>query len=112
MKRERIAPSIGEPIDRIDGRLKVTGGARYAAEYPLANVAYGVLLTSTIAKGRVRRVDAAAALRMPGVLTVLTPENAPRLPKPASAGGQQARAMRVPTLMQDDVVHYNGQPIG
>jgi xanthine dehydrogenase YagR molybdenum-binding subunit len=112
MKREAMAPSVGEPIDRIDGRLKVTGGARYAAEYPLANMAYAVLLTSTVAKGRVRRVDAAAALRMPGVLAVLSPENAPRLLKPASTGGQQARAMRVPTLMQDDVVHYNGQPIG
>ena len=45
---------LGDPINRVDGRLKVTGGAKYAAELPITNPAYAVLVTSTIARGRVR----------------------------------------------------------
>ena len=102
---ERLAPSVGTSVNRVDGRLKVTGGAKYAAEFAVPNVAYAVMVTSTIAKGRVREMDTTAAERAPGVLGVLTPQNAPRLP-----GGPQQ--MRVPTLIQNDEVHYNGQPIG
>jgi len=105
------APSVGAPLNRVDGRLKVTGGARYAAEFAVPNVAHAVIVTSTIARGRVRRMDTAAAERAPGVLAVLTPQNAPRLPQQQAAPGA-GPAMRVPTLMQDDAVHYNGQPIG
>jgi len=105
------APSVGTPLNRVDGRLKVTGEAKYAAEFALPNVAHAVIVTSTIAKGRVRRVDTAAAERAPGVLAVLTPQNAPRLPQP-QAGSGGGPVMRVPTILQDDAVHYNGQPIG
>jgi xanthine dehydrogenase YagR molybdenum-binding subunit len=121
--RRRAPASVGQPLDRIDGRLKVTGSATYAAEYQVPNVAHAVLVTSTIAKGRVISMDASAAERAPGVLAVLTTQNAPRLPglsQNASGGGGNrggghgggAPAMRVPTLLQDDAVHYNGQPIG
>jgi len=107
------APSVGTPLNRVDGRLKVTGGAKYAAEFPLPNVAYAVIVTSTIAKGRVQRMDTTAAERAPGVLAVLTPQNAPRLPQQqAQQGGNSPPAMRVPTILQNDAVHYNGQPIG
>ena len=107
------APSVGTPLNRVDGRLKVTGGAKYAAEFALPNVAYAVIVTSSIANGRVRRMDTADAERAPGVLAVLTPQNAPRLPQPQTPpGGNAPPAMRVPTLLQDDEVHYNGQPIG
>ncbi|HEY5060164.1 MAG TPA: xanthine dehydrogenase family protein molybdopterin-binding subunit [Gemmatimonadaceae bacterium] len=109
MTEPNRAPSIGLPINRVDGRLKVTGGARYAAEYPLPNMAHAVIVTSTIAKGHVKHVDTQAAESAPGVLAVLTTQNAERLP---GVGGGQAAAMRVPTLLQDDEVHYNGQPIG
>jgi xanthine dehydrogenase YagR molybdenum-binding subunit len=105
MSRAPISPSIGAPMNRVDGRLKVTGGARYAAEYPLPNIAHAVIITSTIAKGRVKQIDASSLGESMGVLAVLTPQNAPRL-----AG--DAPTMRRPTLLQDDVVHYNGQPIG
>ena len=111
MTGRAAAPSVGAPLNRVDGRLKVTGGARYAAEFAVPNVAHAVIVTSTIAKGRVRRMDTAAAERAPGVLAVLTPQNAPRLPQQQAAPGA-GPAMRVPTLMQDDAVHYNGQPIG
>lgn len=113
--------SIGDPLDRVDGRLKVTGSATYAAEFPIADVAHAVIVTSSIANGRIAKMDTAAAERAPGVLAVLTPQNAPRLanpPKPATmshdgggAGGSMP-PMRIPTLLQNDEVHYNGQPIG
>ena len=124
-------PVVGKPLDRIDGRLKVTGGAKYAAEYLVGTAAHAVLITSTIAKGRIRSMDTSAAEHAPGVIKVLTPFNAPKLPgapRPgpqaaasgAGPGGQGAPgpagrgavAMRVPTLLQDDIVRYNGQPIG
>ena len=104
-------PSIGAPLRRVDGHLKVTGGARYSAEMPIANVAHAVMVTSTIAKGRIVRMDTTAAEKAPGVIAVFTPANAPKLqngPKLAS----ELPASRVLTLMQDDLVHYNGQPIG
>ena len=118
MTERASAPSIGAPLNRVDGRLKVTGAAKYAAEYPLPNVAHAVMITSTIAKGRVTEIDTAAAERLPGVLAILTPQNAPKLPgMNAGSNGAQGPAarggsMRVPTLLQNAEVHYNGQPVG
>ena len=120
---------LGVPIDRVDGRLKVTGGAKYAAELPITNPAYAVVVTSTIAKGRVTSIDTAAAERVKGVLAVLTPFNAPKVDVPSpraqsggakggamsnGAAGPPARggAMRIPTVLQSPDVLYNGQPIG
>ena len=102
--------SIGDPVIRVDGRVKVTGAATYAAEFQVPNVAYGILLTSTIANGRIQRMDTAAAQGAPGVLGVMTPANAPKLPQ----GGKAAvhpPAGRVLSLLQDMDVHYNNQPI-
>jgi len=125
--RPKRAASLGQPLDRVDGRLKVTGGARYAAEFAVPNVAHAVIVTSTIARGRVLSMDTSAAEKAPGVIKVFTPFNSPRLPgapkpgpKPPAPSGQGAQgpaargalSMRVPTLLQDDGVRYNGQPIG
>jgi xanthine dehydrogenase YagR molybdenum-binding subunit len=74
-----ITPAIGAPLSRVDGREKVMGEARYAHEHAPDGVVHAAPVTSTVAKGRVRAVDAAAALGIPGVLAVLTHENAPRL---------------------------------
>lgn len=146
--------AVGTPLDRIDGRLKVTGAAKYAGDMPVPHVAHAVMVTSTAARARIVSMDAAAALAEPGVLAVLTPFNAPKLPgaprpgpqtpparttavaggagaqgggqaagaggpagggtNPAGAAGPAARggSMRVPTLLQDPYVRYNGQPIG
>jgi xanthine dehydrogenase YagR molybdenum-binding subunit len=101
---------IGESITRVDGRVKVMGAAKYAAEFQIPQLAYAVMVTSTIANGRIQRMDTAAAQRSPGVLTVMTPANAPKLPQ----GGKAAvhpPAGRVLSLLQDDLVHYNNQPI-
>jgi len=77
--------NMGEPAPRLDARLKVTGEARYPADIPLANAAYAVLVTSTIAKGRIERLDVEEARAVPGVLDILTYENTSEL-KPAKFG--------------------------
>jgi xanthine dehydrogenase YagR molybdenum-binding subunit len=104
--------AVGQPVDRVDGRLKVTGTARYAAEAQLANVAYGVLVTSTIARGKVKDIDVAAAEKAPGVLAVLTHRNAPRLPDRKELSGTTDPSVGRPLQpLRDDVVHHNGQPV-
>jgi xanthine dehydrogenase YagR molybdenum-binding subunit len=102
--------SIGAPLDRVDGPLKVCGQARYTGDLALPRMAHAVLVTSTIASGRVVRIDSAAAQRAPGVVAVITHANAMRLPQ----GGQAAvkpPTGRVLSLLQDDRVAYANQPI-
>ena len=90
----RAAPepkdNMGRPEPRVDGRLKVTGAARYGSDFPVAKPAFAYLVTSAIAKGRIARMDLAAAKTVPGVLEILTHENTTEL-KPlkfeASGGG-------------------------
>ena len=102
---------VGQPIDRRDGRLKVTGQARYAAEFDIDNLAHAVLVQSTIASGEIAGFDLAAAQAVPGVLAILTPENAPRLPEqPASQSETSGPLVAIP-LLQDRLVYYNGQHI-
>ena len=70
---------VGKPIDRIDGPLKVTGTAKYAAELPDAGkTAYGFVVTASIGHGTITAIDAGAALRSAGVIKVLTHEDAPQ----------------------------------
>ncbi|HEY2459537.1 MAG TPA: xanthine dehydrogenase family protein molybdopterin-binding subunit [Candidatus Acidoferrum sp.] len=92
---------IGEPLTRVDGRQKVTGAAKFSAEFPMANLAYAVMVQSTIPSGRIASIDRTAAEHAVGVIAVLTPENALKLP------GAEKRL----SLLQDDLVHYNNQPI-
>jgi xanthine dehydrogenase YagR molybdenum-binding subunit len=103
---------IGAPVSRIDGPLKVAGKAPFAAEFPLEGMVYAALHYSTIAHGRIAEIDTAAAESAPGVVLVMTYKNAPRLrpmppflSEPKAAGGDD-----VP-IMQDDHVHWNGQPV-
>jgi len=100
----------GQPLDRIDGIMKVTGDARYAAEFPQARLAYAVLVTSTVASGTIASIDAGRAQSMPGVLLVMTHQNAMRLPN----GGRAPLAIpagRRLTLLQDNVVRYSNEPV-
>ncbi|HMJ56917.1 MAG TPA: xanthine dehydrogenase family protein molybdopterin-binding subunit [Polyangiaceae bacterium] len=96
----------GQPLDRVDARLKVTGRAVYSSDVPVANVAHAVIVGSTIGKGRIRSIDVEAARRAAGVLSVIGHDNAPRLAAPAP--GTQERGLQ---MLQDDVVHYDGQPV-
>jgi len=104
-----MAASIGAGLNRVDGHLKVSGGARYAGEEPIANMAHAVLIQSTIGKGRVAEIDTGAAERAPGVLLVLTARNAPKLPGTKANPRRPGEAY---PLLQDDTVDYNGQHIG
>jgi xanthine dehydrogenase YagR molybdenum-binding subunit len=74
-----IKGSVGTAHTRVEGHEKVTGAARYAAEIPFAELAHGWLVLSTITRGRIRSIDTGPVLAMPGVLTVLHHENAPRV---------------------------------
>ncbi|MEA2903641.1 MAG: xanthine dehydrogenase YagR molybdenum-binding subunit [Alphaproteobacteria bacterium] len=66
---------MGEPVARVDARLKVTGAARYPSDMPVSNPGFAFLVTSAIAKGRIEMLDLAAARAVPGVLDILTHEN-------------------------------------
>jgi xanthine dehydrogenase YagR molybdenum-binding subunit len=69
---------IGKPVSRVEGRAKVTGQAKYAAEYHVPGLTHGVVVSSAIARGKITRIDPARALSVPGVLHVFTHENRPR----------------------------------
>ncbi|HEX2833225.1 MAG TPA: xanthine dehydrogenase family protein molybdopterin-binding subunit [Thermoanaerobaculia bacterium] len=130
-------PIIGEGRDRVDGRAKVTGEARYAAEHNLEGLVHAVVVSASIPSGTIRSIDTAAAKKVPGVLTILSHLNAPKLvPPPAppqqqqpqqsqgqqqrQQGGQQQQQQRPPagnypepraTPFADATVHYVGQQI-
>jgi xanthine dehydrogenase YagR molybdenum-binding subunit len=98
---------VGLPISRVDGRAKVTGEAKYAAEHNVANLAYGYVVSSAVAKGAVIRIDASDARRLPGVLQVLTHENVPRLPGTDHGIRDEAGAPGVPFIpLQDNQVRF------
>ncbi|CAG4911542.1 xanthine dehydrogenase family protein molybdopterin-binding subunit [Paraburkholderia gardini] len=101
---------IGLPLDRTDGLLKVTGEARYAAEFPAARLAHAVLVTSTVASGSITSIDSARVQSMPGVILVMTYQNAMKLPN----GGRPPLAPpagRHLSLLQDNQVHYSNEPV-
>ncbi|GHF34921.1 xanthine dehydrogenase family protein molybdopterin-binding subunit [Streptomyces griseoluteus] len=75
----RTGTALGAPAVRREGREKVTGNARYAAEYPVPGRVHAWPVPAAVARGRVTGVDTSAALALPGVLAVLTPGDAPRL---------------------------------
>ncbi|MFF8448483.1 xanthine dehydrogenase family protein molybdopterin-binding subunit [Streptomyces leeuwenhoekii] len=101
--------SVGTAHTRVEGRDKVTGAARYAAEIPFTGLAHGWLVLSTVARGRIRAVDADAALALPGVLAVLHHGNAPRLVTdyPGLLGVPDPTAV----VFQHDRVPHAGWPV-
>jgi xanthine dehydrogenase YagR molybdenum-binding subunit len=105
------APTVGQGIDRVDGKSKVCGRATYAAEFALQGMTHAVLVLSTVPSGRIVRMSVENAERARGVMAVLTPINAARLPNGGKAAVEPP-AGRVLALLQDSQVHYNGQPIG
>jgi xanthine dehydrogenase YagR molybdenum-binding subunit len=103
---------IGAPISRLDGPLKVQGKATFAAEFPVDRMAYAALAFSSIAKGRIATLDAAEAEAAPGVVLVMTHHNAPRMqPMPMILTGPKALGGDNLPILQDDRIHWNGQPI-
>lgn len=101
--------AIGQPISRVDGRLKVTGGARYTADIPVAGMAHAAIVYSAIANGRTVSIDTTAAEKAPGVLAVFTYRNMPRM-NPVSWSHLRPQGQTYLPL-QDDQIHYAGQPV-
>ncbi|ACA17110.1 aldehyde oxidase and xanthine dehydrogenase molybdopterin binding [Methylobacterium sp. 4-46] len=103
---------VGAARSRVDGPAKVTGAARYAAEFKAADLAYGVVVSSAITRGRVTAIDAAAALAVPGVIQVFTHENRPRTAwldynyrDQVAPPGSPFRALHGPEIV------FGGQPV-
>src|SRR3979411_2791817 len=95
---------VGKPLDRVDGRLKVTGGARYAYEFQQGSATtYGYVVEASIGKGRIKSIYTRAAERAPGVVLVLTHRNAP-----AQGTGNHHEAH--PVLTGPEVSYY-GEPV-
>ena len=108
----QTASKPAEQLDhRYEGLAKVTGKAKYAAEFsepfPKASLRYAYMVQSTIPNGSIVSIDRSAADRAPGVVAILTPFNAPKL----NPGPPEPPARRNLSLLQDKDVHYNGQPI-
>ena len=107
-----MKPYIGTPASRVDGRAKVTGSAQYAGEFKAPDLAYGAVVTSTITKGKIARIDAGRALAVEGVIDVITHENRPKMASTdkgynddVAPGGSPFRPL------YDAAVKFNGQPI-
>ncbi len=106
------SPILGQPTRRVDGPLKVTGAAKYAAEYNVADLLHGQLVSSSIAKGRILRFETEKAMKIPGVVTIFTHENRPKLSGAAkdyedqvAPPGEHFRPLH------DDRVRFSEQPI-
>ncbi|MER7561620.1 xanthine dehydrogenase family protein molybdopterin-binding subunit [Streptomyces sp. NPDC097941] len=101
--------AVGTAHTRVEGRDKVTGAARYAGEIPFADLAYGWLALSTVARGRIRSIDTADVLAMPGVIAVLHHGNAPRIE--TGYVGLLGVPDPTATVFQHDRVPHAGWPV-
>ena len=109
-----MTPAIGRPVDRVDGPQKVTGAARYSGEILLPGLAHAAILGARIPSGRVTSIFTADAAAAGGVLAILTHANLPKIVGephllPSLVGGPAPGQSFFP--MQNDVVHYDGQPV-
>ncbi|HFL2185195.1 TPA: xanthine dehydrogenase family protein molybdopterin-binding subunit [Pseudomonas putida] len=108
----RTTPLVGTPLDRVDGVAKVTGQARYAGEYPEAGLLHGSVVSSTIARGRVLKIDSALATRVPGVIAVLDHRHRPHISgyDDDYSDADSAEGSPFRPLFNDRVL-YSGQPL-
>ncbi|MGU3421863.1 xanthine dehydrogenase family protein molybdopterin-binding subunit [Methylobacterium sp. D54C] len=103
---------VGSPRSRIDGPAKVTGLAKYAGEFAAPDLAYGVVVSSSIAKGRITAIDSAEAEAVPGVLKVLTHENRPRTAWRDKNFQDQVAPPGSPfRALYDNLIVFSGQPV-
>lgn len=107
------SPQTSHSLNRVDGRQKVTGSATYSAEYLLDNLAHAVLITSTIAKGRIVSIDAHQAETAPGTLAVISHLNSPGVPGygPARQPAERAAVGTAFRVFFDELVYFSGQPV-
>src|SRR5215475_7443156 len=107
-----MAAYIGSATPRIDGVSKVTGAAKYAAEFNVPGLLHGSVVTATIAKGRIVQIDCSAALRAKGVIDVLTHAYRPPLADNDQAYKDSVAPEGSPFRpLYDDKIKFSGQPI-
>jgi len=104
-----MSATIGPARSRVDGRLKVTGAAKYSVEFEVPKCAHGWTVESNIAKGKITAIDTKAAEAVPGVLAVLTHLNAPKLQKTPKKEGSSGIRNEERFPLNDTEVHYAGQ---
>ena len=104
---------LGQPLDRLDGRDKVSGAALFSSEYPVDLLAHAALVYSTIAKGTIEEIDTAEAEAAPGVIEVITHRNAPemKVPPPLSVEGEPSSGTTSVKILNTNRVSWNGQPL-
>ena len=102
--------AVGAPLSRVDGRLKVTGKAVYAAEFDIDGAVHAVIVDASIGRGRITSIDTREAEKHPGVLRVISHRNAPKLPYRDNAGSNNPPGRRL-RVFQDDRVLFHGQPV-
>jgi xanthine dehydrogenase YagR molybdenum-binding subunit len=104
---------IGQPIDRLDGREKVTGEARFSAEYPVDGLVHATLVYSTVPKGVITSIDTTDAARARGVIQIITHRDAPQMavPKPLDTGSEPSSGTTFVRILNTDRVSWNGQPV-
>jgi len=95
---------------RVEGRLKVTGAARFSADHPIEGAVHAVVVDGTVGRGRITGIDVSAATAQPGVLAVISHVNAPRLPYRDNTGSNNPPGRRL-RVFQDDRIHFFGQPV-
>jgi xanthine dehydrogenase YagR molybdenum-binding subunit len=108
-----MASYIGSAISRVDGRAKVTGEARYAGEFNVPGLVYGQVVGSTIAKGRVSLIDNSEALRVRGVIDILTHQHRPEMADSDDAYKDDVAPEKGTPYrpLYDDRILFNGQPV-
>src|SRR5687767_40189 len=110
-----MARYIGKEMSRVDGVAKVTGKAKYAAEFRVPNLAYGFITTSTIAKGTIKSIDTKDAESSPGVVRVFThlntPKFGPNATEDAPPRGNQPERDTSFRALQSDRIYFNQQPV-
>lgn len=105
-------PSIGKPVSRLEGHLKVTGSAKYAGEYETDDLLYGYVVNSNITKGKIKSIDTSEVKKMEGIIDVFTHDN-----RPSTAwfdfqyADMDAPPGTVFKPLKDNEIKYNGQPI-
>lgn len=104
---------VGTPTSRIDGRAKVTGAAKYAGEFAADHLIHGFVVEATIPRGRIARLDTSEALKVKGVVDVLTHAHRPRLADDDDAWKDEVAPEKGSPFrpLYDDMIRFNGQPI-
>jgi xanthine dehydrogenase YagR molybdenum-binding subunit len=108
-----MTPYIGTATSRVDGRAKVTGAAKYAGDFNVSGLAYGYVVESTVPRGHITRIDTSAALRVGGVIDVLTHEHRPEMADTDDAYKDDVAPEKGSPYrpLYDGRITFSGQPV-